>query len=73
VLGKKILILCFFSFIADRLKNIEEALNNLISCVNTLGEDVASIVLQLKPLSKNVKYIQNVSMNRVHTSGCLLL
>ncbi|CAF4203565.1 unnamed protein product [Rotaria sp. Silwood2] len=45
---------------ADRLANIEDAINNLIVYVNTLGEDVASIAVQLKPLLKNIKIIHNV-------------
>ncbi|CAF4491238.1 unnamed protein product, partial [Didymodactylos carnosus] len=52
---------------ASRLTNIEGALNNLISCVNTLSEDVASIAAQLKPLSKNVKIIQNHIVPRAST------
>ncbi|CAF4640822.1 unnamed protein product, partial [Rotaria sp. Silwood2] len=39
--------------------NVEGAINNLILYVNTLGEDVASIAVQLKPLLKNIKIIYN--------------
>ncbi|CAF2958854.1 unnamed protein product [Rotaria sp. Silwood2] len=41
------------------LANVEGAINNLILYVNTLGEDVASIAVQLKPLLKNIKIIYN--------------
>ncbi|CAF3981760.1 unnamed protein product [Rotaria sordida] len=43
----------------DRLTNIENAINNLIGYVNSLGEDIASIDAQLKCLSKNIKTIQS--------------
>ncbi|CAF0814192.1 unnamed protein product [Didymodactylos carnosus] len=52
---------------ASRLTNIEGALNNLISYVNTLSEDVASVTAQLKSLSKNVKIIQDYIVPRVPT------
>ncbi|CAF4088405.1 unnamed protein product [Rotaria sordida] len=45
---------------ADRLVNIEDTINNLIAYVNILGEDVASIAVQLKPLLKNIKIIHNM-------------
>ncbi|CAF1547326.1 unnamed protein product [Rotaria sordida] len=45
--------------IVDRLTNIENAINNLIGYVNSLGEDIASIDAQLKSLSKNIKTIQS--------------
>ncbi|CAF4872667.1 unnamed protein product, partial [Rotaria socialis] len=44
---------------SERLANIEEVLDNLSICVNALGEDVASIILQLKSFSKTLKIIQN--------------
>ncbi|CAF4758113.1 unnamed protein product [Rotaria sp. Silwood1] len=49
---------------ADRLVDIEDAINNLIAYVNTLREDVASIAVQLKPLLKNIKIIHNVTSIR---------
>ncbi|CAF3273188.1 unnamed protein product [Rotaria sp. Silwood2] len=58
-LEKGTLSLIFIFLIADRLANIEDAINNLIVYVNTLGEDVASIAVQLKPLLKNIKIIHN--------------
>ncbi|CAF0925882.1 unnamed protein product [Rotaria sordida] len=45
--------------IVDRLTNMENAINNLIGYVNSLGEDIASIDAQLKSLSKNIKTIQS--------------
>ncbi|CAF2260646.1 unnamed protein product [Rotaria magnacalcarata] len=45
---------------SERLANIEDVLDNLSICVITLGEDVASIILQLKSLSKMIKIIQNM-------------
>jgi hypothetical protein len=68
-LEKEGLLLVFLFLIADRLANIEDALNNLIMYINTLGEDVASIAVQLKPLSKNIKIIQNVTIDEVYTSS----
>ncbi|CAM4750359.1 unnamed protein product [Rotaria magnacalcarata] len=61
---------------SERLANIEEVLDNLSICVNTLGEDVASIILQLNSFSKMIKIIQNHVMpsnpvNLVSTSPSL--
>ncbi|CAF1500895.1 unnamed protein product [Rotaria sordida] len=60
ILEKGTLPLIFIFLIADRLVNIEDTINNLIAYVNILGEDVASIAVQLKPLLKNIKIIHNM-------------
>ena len=67
ILEKGTLSLIFIFLIADRLENIEDAINNLIVYVNTLGENVASITAQLKPLLKNIKIIHNVSIDEAYT------
>ncbi|CAF1163504.1 unnamed protein product [Rotaria sp. Silwood1] len=64
ILEKGTLSLIFIFLIADRLVDIEDAINNLIAYVNTLREDVASIAVQLKPLLKNIKIIHNVTSIR---------
>ena len=72
ILEKGTLSLIFIFLIADRLANIEDAINNLIVNVNTLGEDVASIAVQLKPLLKNTKIIHNVSIDEAYTLSYML-
>ncbi|CAF3646408.1 unnamed protein product [Rotaria socialis] len=47
---------------ADRLTNIEKTLNSLIVYVNTFGEDIRSIMMQLKSSSKIIKNIRNVGV-----------
>ncbi|CAF4491093.1 unnamed protein product [Rotaria sp. Silwood2] len=49
----------FVSIAADRLSNIECAMNSLISYVNELAEQVSSLSGQLKPMSKTLKVIHN--------------
>ncbi|CAF4220342.1 unnamed protein product [Rotaria magnacalcarata] len=44
---------------ADRLASIENTINNLIGYVHRLGENIASIGSQLKPLSESINIIQN--------------
>ncbi|CAF4830334.1 unnamed protein product [Rotaria socialis] len=44
---------------ADRLASIENTISNLIGYVHRLGEDIASIGSQLKPLSESINIIQN--------------
>lgn len=51
-----------FLSIADRLTNIEKTLNSLIVHVNTFGEDIRSIMMQLKSSSKIIKNIRNVGV-----------
>ncbi|CAF3545186.1 unnamed protein product [Rotaria socialis] len=43
----------------DRLASIENTISNLIGYVHRLGEDIASIGSQLKPLSESINIIQN--------------
>ncbi|CAF3787264.1 unnamed protein product [Rotaria magnacalcarata] len=49
----------FIRNIADRLASIENTISNLIGYVHRLGEDIASIGSQLKPLSESINIIQN--------------
>ncbi|CAM4902425.1 unnamed protein product [Rotaria socialis] len=44
---------------SDRLASIENTISNLIGYVHRLGEDIASIGSQLKPLSESINIIQN--------------
>ncbi|CAF4433422.1 unnamed protein product [Rotaria socialis] len=57
---------------ADRLTNIEKTLNSLIVYVNTFGEDIRSIMMQLKSSSKIIKNIRNHVVPKAATSSTIV-